>query len=81
MHFKNQWYTNWQCRRSRSCNGNVQLARILRKIREKQQVVCGIITETKTSITGNTYSIGAGEAGSDINKIGKNETEIAVLYH
>ena len=32
----------------------------------------------KTSITGNTYNIGAGEAGYDADKVGKNETEIVV---
>ena len=32
----------------------------------------------KTSITGNTYNIGAGEAGYDADKVGKNETEITV---
>ena len=31
-----------------------------------------------TSITGNTYNLGAGEAGYDINRVGKNETEIVV---
>ena len=29
----------------------------------------------KTSITGNTYNVGLGEAGYDANKVGKNETE------
>ena len=29
----------------------------------------------KTSIWGNTFNIGAGEAGYDANKVGKNETE------
>ena len=32
----------------------------------------------KTSITGNTYNIGAGEAGYDANKVGKNETEVVI---
>ena len=32
----------------------------------------------KTSITGNTYNIGVGEAGYDANKVGKNETEVAI---
>ena len=32
----------------------------------------------KTSITGNIYNVGAGEAGYDANKVGKNETEIVV---
>ena len=32
----------------------------------------------KTSITGNTYNVGAGEAGYDANKVGKNETEIVI---
>ena len=32
----------------------------------------------KTSITGNTYNVGAGEAGYDADKVGKNETEIIV---
>ena len=31
----------------------------------------------KTSITGNTYDVGAGEGGYDANNIGKNEAEIA----
>ena len=32
----------------------------------------------KTSITGNTYYLVAGNGGYDANKIGKNETEIVV---
>ena len=32
----------------------------------------------KTSITGNTYNIGIGEAGYDANKVGKNETEVVI---
>ena len=32
----------------------------------------------KTSVTGNTYNIGAGEAGYDTNKVGKNETEVVI---
>ena len=32
----------------------------------------------KTSITGNTCNVGAGEAGYDANKVGKNETGIFV---
>ena len=32
----------------------------------------------KTSITGNTYNIGVGEAGYDANKVGKNETEVVI---
>ena len=32
----------------------------------------------KTSITGNTYNAGAGEAGYDANKVGKNETEVVI---
>ena len=32
----------------------------------------------KTSITGNTYNVGAGGAGYDAEKVGKNETEIVV---
>ena len=32
----------------------------------------------KTSITGNTYNVGAGEEGYDGNKVGKNETEIVI---
>ena len=32
----------------------------------------------KTSITGNTYDFGAGEAGYDGDKAGKNKTEIVV---
>ena len=32
----------------------------------------------KTSITGNTYIIGAGEEGYDANKVGKSETEVVI---
>ena len=32
----------------------------------------------KTSLTGNTYNIGAGEGGYDENKVGKNETEVVI---
>ena len=32
----------------------------------------------KTSITGNTYNVAAGEAGYDANKVGKSETEIVI---
>ena len=32
----------------------------------------------KTSITGNTYNIGAGEAGYDVNKVGKNENKFVI---
>ena len=32
----------------------------------------------KTSITGNTYNVGDGEAGYDANKVGKNETEVVI---
>ena len=32
----------------------------------------------KTSITGNTYNIGAGEEGYDANKVGKNETKVVI---
>ena len=32
----------------------------------------------KTSITGNTYNLGVGDAGYDANKVGKNETEVVV---
>ena len=32
----------------------------------------------KTSITGNTYSVGEGEAGYDASKVGKNETEVVI---
>ena len=32
----------------------------------------------KASITGNTYDVGAGEAGYDADKVCKNETEIVV---
>ena len=32
----------------------------------------------KTSITGNTYNTGAGEAGYDASKVGKNETEVVI---
>ena len=63
------------------------------KITEKQQEVCGIITEMnqvilfllilksfeyKTSIHGNTYNVGADEADYDANKAGKNKTEIVI---
>ena len=33
----------------------------------------------KTTIHGNTYNVGAGEAGYDANKVGKNKTEIVIL--
>ena len=29
----------------------------------------------KTSITGNTYNVGDGEAGYDVSKVGKNESK------
>ena len=32
----------------------------------------------KTRITGNTYNIGDGKEGYDANKVGKNETEVAI---
>ena len=32
----------------------------------------------KTSITGNTYNVGVGEAGYDANKVGKNKTEVVI---
>ena len=32
----------------------------------------------KTSITGNTYIAGVGEAGYDENKVGKNKTEVVI---
>ena len=32
----------------------------------------------KTNITGNTYYIGAGEEDYDVNKVGKNETEVFI---
>ena len=32
----------------------------------------------KTAITGNTYNLGAGEAGYDADRVGKNKTEIVV---
>ena len=32
----------------------------------------------KTSITGNTYNVGAGEAGYDANKAGKNKAEVVI---
>ena len=35
-------------------------------------------SEYKTSITGNTYNTGIGEAGYDTNKVGKNKTEVAI---
>ena len=61
------------------------------KIIEKQQEVCGIIIEMNQAIqfllinksfkykigsTGNTYNVGAGEAGYDANKVGKDENEV-----
>ena len=33
----------------------------------------------KTIIIGNTYNLGAGEAGCDANKIGKNEIKVVIL--
>ena len=35
-------------------------------------------SKSKTSIRGNIYNLGAGDDGYDANKVGKNETEIAV---
>ena len=32
----------------------------------------------KTSVQGNSYNVGAGEAGYDANKFGKNETEFLI---
>ena len=32
----------------------------------------------KTSITRNTYNLGAGDAGYDLSKVGKNETEVVI---
>ena len=32
----------------------------------------------KTSITGNTYNVGDGEAGYNADKVGKNETEVVI---
>ena len=32
----------------------------------------------KTVITGNTYNVGAGEAGYKLDKVGKNETEVVI---
>ena len=32
----------------------------------------------KTSITGNTYNVCAGEAGYDVNKAGKNKTKVVI---
>ena len=32
----------------------------------------------KTSITGNTYNVGDGEAGYDVTKVGKSETEVVI---
>ena len=34
--------------------------------------------EYKTSITGNTYNVGASEANYDAEKVGENETEIVI---
>ena len=61
------------------------------KITKKQQEVDGIITEInqvilfllilnllKTSITGNTFNVAAGEEEYDANNVGKNETEIVI---
>ena len=33
----------------------------------------------KTSITGNTYNLVAGNANYDATKLGKNETEVVIL--
>ena len=32
----------------------------------------------KTSITGNSYNVGVGEAGYDATKVGKNKTEVFI---
>ena len=32
----------------------------------------------KTSITGNTYNVGAADAGYDANRVGKNKTEVVI---
>ena len=32
----------------------------------------------KTIITGNTYNLGAGDAGYGANKVGKNETKVVI---
>ena len=32
----------------------------------------------KASIQGNTYNAGASEAGYDVNKVGKNKTEVVI---
>ena len=63
------------------------------KITDKQQEVCGVITEMnqvihfflnsesfkyKASIHGNTYNFGAGEADYDEDKVRKNETEVVI---
>ena len=32
----------------------------------------------QTSIHGNTYNVGAGDAGYDANKVGKNKTEVVI---
>ena len=62
------------------------------KITEKQPAVCWVITvmnqvilssnsepwKYKTSINGNTCNLGAGDAGYDANKVGKNETEVVI---
>ena len=32
----------------------------------------------KTSIIGNTYNVGLGEAGQDANKVGKHKTEVVI---
>ena len=32
----------------------------------------------KTSIIGNTYNLGVGDAGYDASKVGKNETEVVI---
>ena len=32
----------------------------------------------KTSITGNTYNVGAADTGYDVNRVGKNKTEVVI---
>ena len=93
MYFKDQWCTNWQCRRFGCWNAKVEFAWIQQKLQKKKQELCGIITEInqlilfllilnlldkKLSITGNTYDVGDGETGYHTNKVDKNKTEIVV---
>ena len=92
MHFKNQWYTNWQCRRFGCCDANVQFGWIQQKLQKSNRHLANYYRDEpsnllfsnsesfkyKISITGNTYNIGDGEVNYDPNKVSKNETEVVV---